>query len=286
MRVSPQPLRVWILILAGILGTAVAGPSRSESKGILRDTHDPIRIVIPPTEEKRHGPVFLIPIDDTAAPATAVTATESAPALKPPVPDKNPGLGLPPPPDLVLPWLTLTSPFSLTPVESLSVQAKTIRDFPKYWAQWEAHEGLDDLRQQLGMPTTSGASMGIRLPGLYAANGKLGLNVAWIGSSLWQAWHKMALEREKQNAFEAKVNGLMGYAQDLGTRKNSGPAISLIVARLDFMKKKVAGKLPTRSERLAFTEPLKAWAVNPVFDSTLLGPSLLNICGLYEEMTN
>jgi hypothetical protein len=176
------------------------------------------------------------------------------------------------------------------------VQRKTVRDFPEYWTRLEALEGVDELRRQLGMapasgaggiPSASGAVTGIGpVPGLAAMDGKLGIDFISLGSAFRQAWNKMNLEKERRNEFQAKVNGLMGYAQDLGTRKNAAPAISLILARLDFMKRKAAGKLPARTERLAFTEPLKAWAVNPVFDSTRLGATLLDICGIYEEMTN
>ena len=68
--------------------------------------------------------------------------------------------------------------------------------------------------------------------------------------------------------------------------KGSAPAISIILARLDFMKRKASGKLPARPDRLIFTEPLKAWAVNPAFDSTRLRQPLLDICRMYEEMVN
>ena len=268
-------------MLFGIMGIAAADPVSEVNQGTLRDTHQRIRYVMPPfPTEISDASILLIPVEDTATPITV------APPLKPPGPEKNLGLSLPSPPELTLPWLTLSSPFSLSPTESLSLEAKTVRDFPKYWVQLETLEGVDDLRRQLGMQTASGAATGIRLPGLGAANGKIGFNALWLGSSFWQAWHKMSLEKQRRSAFEAKVNGLMGYAQDLGTRKNSGPAISLILARLDFMKKKATGKLPSRPERQAFTEPLKAWAANPLFDSTRLGTGLLDICGIYEEMTN
>lgn len=117
------------------------------------------------------------------------------------------------------------------------------------------------------------------------ANGGIGLDFVSLSSPMWRAWQHRDRERSREERFRAKVDGLMGYAQGLGT-KGSGPAISIILARLDFMKRKASGKLPPRPDRMVFTEPLKAWAANPAFDSTRLRQPLLDICRMYEEMLN
>jgi hypothetical protein len=274
-----------------MLGFPLAGPSTAPvPEGSLRDTPRKIRFILPPAPlDFRSGPILLIPPDDSANRAKTLATAPVAPLQLPAAPKFSASL-LPAPPDLAVPSLSLAYPFypySLNPAESISVERKAVRDFPEYWADLEAREGVDELRRQLGMPTAAGARTGIGpVPGLTAMNGSIGVDFISLGSAFRQAWNQMNLEKDRQQLFQAKVSGLIGYAQDLGARKNSGPAISLIVARLDFMKKKAAGKLPIRPERLLFTEPLKAWAVNPVFDSTRLGATLLDVCRMYEEMTN
>jgi len=49
------------------------------------------------------------------------------------------------------------------------------------------------------------------------------------------------------------------------------------------MSEKAGKNPPVRNDRKIFTENLRAWAVHPVFDTTLLGPGLIELCRAYEE---
>lgn len=230
-------------------------------------------------------PIRLIPVEDTLSlrPDAALAAGKA-----PPVTPRIPIPLIPLPADLVNPSLSLAYPFVCSNTESIGAKGsveEAVRDFPAYWAEVEEREGVNELRRQLGLASAKGPMLS-NVPGIRASNGKLGLDLVSLTSPIWQAWKQRDLERTREERFQAKVDGLMGYAHGLGAAKGSAPAISIILARLDFMKRKASGKLPSRPDRLVFTEPLKAWAVNPVFDSTGLRQPLLDICRMYEEMLN
>lgn len=239
-------------------------------------------------------PIRLIPIEDTLEfrPEAAL-----ATAIVPPAAPRMPVALLPLPEDLVNPSLSLAYPFVHSTAKSSGVEGadgsvesaasveKAVRDFPAYWAQVEEREGVNELRRQLGMASAKGPAL-LQVPGIRVMNGRIGLDLVSLSSPIWQAWKHRGLEKTREELFRAKVDGLMGYAYDLGAAQGSAPAISIILARLDFMKRKASGKLPPRPDRLVFTEPLKAWAVNPAFDSTFLRQPLLDICRMYEEMLN
>jgi hypothetical protein len=270
-----------LLAHAGAAPEPEAVPFRMED-----DASQEIRFKLNPVPKDYFSkPIRLIPIDDTLSPRpdAALAATKALPAA--------PGMPtslIPLPADLVNPSLSLAYPFVLSPAESTGAEGsveKAVRDFPAYWAEVEEREGVNELRRQLGMASAAGPMLA-NVPGIRAGNGQIGLDWISLASPVWQAWKRRGLERTREEEFRAKVDGLMGYAQDLGAAKGSAPAISIILARLDFMKRRASGKLPARPERLVFTEPLKAWAVNPVFDSTRLRQPLLEICRMYEEMIN
>jgi hypothetical protein len=280
-----------ILGLAVLLGHAGANP-KSEAVPFRTedDASQEIRFKLDPIPRDYFSkPIRLTPLFDALAPRqdSALAAAKTLPA--------TPGIPFSPtiplPADLVNPSLSLAYPFVLSPAESLGAEGamgameKVVRDFPAYWAEVEEREGVNELRRQLGMASATGPML-VNVPGLRAMNGQIGLDWISLTSPVWEAWKRRGLERTREEEFRAKVDGLMGYAQDLGAAQGSAPAISIILARLDFMKRKASGKLPARPERLVFTEPLKAWAVNPVFDSTRLRQPLLEICRMYEEMIN
>lgn len=152
-------------------------------------------------------------------------------------------------------------------------------DFSEYWAQVEKENGIDDLRRRMGM-----AGVNSNVPSaLPEGTRSSGLNLMGAGVLLYQAWKAHEDKAARERRFRLKVGGLIDLANRLEDRKGASPGINLIVAKLDFMGKRVTGKLPNRPERRRFTENLKAWAVNPVFDSTGLGPALMEVCRLYEE---
>jgi hypothetical protein len=168
--------------------------------------------------------------------------------------------------------------FPIMPLDSLGT-GKRAFDFSEYWSRVERENGIDDLRMQLGM-LQAYSKLPISIPeGARASRADL-LGPALLLYRTWKT-HEEDLERERR--FRLKVDGLIDLAYRLEGRKGASPAVSIIVAKLDFMGKRMAGKLPSRPDRRRFTETLKAWAVNPVFDSTGLGPALMEVCRLYEE---
>ncbi|GEM_PF-3313047 len=114
-------------------------------------------------------------------------------------------------------------------------------------------------------------------------DGVVTTNILGVGVSIFNAWKANEARLAKERGFQLKVFGLIGLAQQMEKEHGSSPGISIVVAKLDFMGKKVKGRLPQRPDRKYFTENLKAWAVNPVFDTTQLGPGLIEVCRLYEE---
>jgi hypothetical protein len=113
--------------------------------------------------------------------------------------------------------------------------------------------------------------------------GTLGLNVIRIGNAIVLAWKENEGRQTKERGFQLKIIGLIGLAQKMEKERGTSPGISIVLAKLDFMGKKVKAKLSPRPDRKLFTDNLKAWAVNPVFDTTQLGPGLIEVCRLYEE---
>ena len=289
-------MKSWFLGLCILQAQAIAAP---EPEGATfrkeDDASQVIRFKLDPLPKDYFSkPIRLFPVDDTLSlrtdTALAVAKTPPLPTLAP-MALKLPLSLIPLPADLAIPSLSLNYPFVHSKAESTGAEGsaamveKAVRDFPAYWAEVEEREGVNDLRRQLGMASAKGPYQ-LKIPGLQARNGELGIDFVSLTSTIWQAWKQHDQERTREERFRAKVDGLMGYAQELGATKGSAPAISIILARLDFMKRKASGKLPARPDRLVFTEPLKAWAVNPVFDSTHLRQPLLDICRMYEEMLN
>jgi hypothetical protein len=294
MTASKRIARSCILGLCILQAHAIAAPiSEDIPFRIEDDASQVIRFKLDPIPKDYFSkPIRLIPIDDSLSlqPDAALAATK-APPLAPDISPKIPLSLIPLPADLYNPSLSLAYPFVHSQAESTGAEGpaatveKAVRDFPAYWAEVEEREGVNELRRQLGMASAKGPAL-LNVPGIQARNGQIGLDFVSLTSPIWEAWKQRDLERTREERFRAKVDGLMGYAQELGAAKGSAPAISIILARLDFMKRKASGKLPARPDRLVFTEPLKAWAVNPVFDSTRLRQPLLDICRMYEEMLN
>ncbi|MEO6094137.1 MAG: hypothetical protein ABIW76_00150 [Fibrobacteria bacterium] len=287
MTASKRISQSCILGLGALLAHVIAAPKTGDvSLRMDDDASQGIRFKLDPIPDDYFSkPIRLIPIDDSLSlrPDAALATVRAAKALP-----EAPKLSIPLPADLANPSLSLAYPFVHTPAESIGMEKfmeKTVRDFPTYWAEVEEREGVNELRRQLGLASAKGP-MQLDLPGLQARNGEIGLDWVSLTSPIWQAWKQRGLDRTREEQFRAKVDGLMAYAHDLGAAKGSAPAISIILARLDFMKRKASGKLPARPDRMVFTEPLRAWAVNPLFDSTRLGQPLLEICRLYEEMIN
>jgi hypothetical protein len=167
--------------------------------------------------------------------------------------------------------------------DSLSPEAKAVAGFPGYWVQVEQAYGIDALRSQLGMNRYGGDKSGSWMVPIVTSDGMVYVNFLGLGSGLYNAWKSAENERTRQERFQSQVRGLMGMTREIQGRKGDSPAISIILAKLDFMGKRVKGGLPRRYDREIFTESLKAWAVNPVFDSTNLGPKLMELCRAYEE---
>ncbi len=280
-------MKIGILAFCILQAHAIAAPeSEAVPFRLEDDASQTIRFKLDPIpKEYFPKPIRLLPIDDTLGirPDAALAAEKAIPEAP-----RIPTPLIPLPADLVNPSLSLAYPFVHAKAESTGAKGPVeiaVRDFPAYWAEVEEREGVNELRRQLGMASAKGPAL-LKIPGIQARNGELGLEFVSLTSSILQAWKRRGLEQTREEQFRAKVDGLMGYAHDLGAAKGSAPAISIILARLDFMKRKVSGKLPPRPDRLVFTEPLKAWAVNPAFDSTHLRQPLLDICRMYEEMLN
>lgn len=289
-------MKSWVLGLCILQAQAIAAP-QPEGASFRKEDDAPqaIRFKLDPLPKDYFSkPIRLIPIDDSLSlrPDTALAIAQAPPIpTLAPIAPRIPASLIPLPADLAIPSLSLAYPFVHSNAESsgadgsVAIEEKVVRDFPAYWAEVEEREGVNELRRQLGMASAKGPYQ-LKLPGIQARNGELGVDIVSLTSTIWQAWKRHDLEQTREERFRAKVDGLMGYAQELGAAKGSAPAISIILARLDFMKRKSSGKLPARPDRLVFTEPLKAWAVNPVFDSTRLRQPLLEICHMYEEMIN
>jgi hypothetical protein len=287
MIASKRIAKSCILSLCVLQARAAAAPKPEGAPfGKEDDAPQVIRFKLDPLPKEYFSkPIRLIPIDDTLGlrPDAALAAAKT-----PPVAPKIPISLIPLPADLANPSLSLAYPFVRSKAESIGGEGpveKAVREFPEYWAEVEEREGVNELRRQLGMASATGPAP-LNIPGFRARDGVLGLDLVSLTSPIWQAWKQRDSERTREAKFRAKVDGLMGYVQDLGAAQGSAPAVSIILARLDFMKRKTSGKLPALPDRLVFTEPLKAWAVNPVFDSTRLRQPLLDICRMYEEMIN
>jgi hypothetical protein len=287
MIVSKRIATSCILGLGALLAQAMSAPKPGTARSGMEDDASPmIRFKLDPLPENYFSePIRLIPPEDSfSLGPDAVLAAKKTPPLAPRMPVSL----IPLPADLANPSLSLAYPFVHPAAESISAESsmeKVARDFPAYWAKVEEREGVNELRRQLGMASAKGPIL-LNVPGIRATDGAIGLDWISLTSPIWQAWKQGSLERSREGEFRAKVDGVMRYARDLGAGKGSAPAISIILARLDFMKRKASGKLPAMPERLIFTEPLKAWAVNPVFDSTRLRQPLLEICRMYEQMIN
>jgi hypothetical protein len=168
--------------------------------------------------------------------------------------------------------------FSFPALDTLGKDPKAF-DFQEYWAQVEKENGIDDLRRRVGMLSTDS-----RVPSAVPeGQGLSSLNLLGSGVLLYRAWKAHDEKAARERRFQMRVGGLIDLASRFEDRQGAAPGISIIVAKLDFMGKRVAGSLPNRQERRMFTENLKAWAVNPVFDTTALGPALMEVCRLYEE---
>lgn len=167
--------------------------------------------------------------------------------------------------------------------DSMDAQQKAIAGFPEFWARVEKENGIDALRRQLGMPMSGGTAANWKAPLAVSGDGLLSLDFLSLGSSVLDAWRTHAEADKKEARFQSQVQSLMELTRELSERKGGSPAISLIQAKLDFMGKRVKGELPKVYDRRIFTENLKAWAVNPLFDSTGLGPRLAELCRIYEE---
>ncbi|MEO7425010.1 MAG: hypothetical protein ABI036_07475 [Fibrobacteria bacterium] len=287
MIVSKRIATSCILGLSALLAQAMAAPKPGTAPSHLEDDASPvIRFKLDPLPENYFSePTRLIPPDDSLSlgPDAALAAIKA-----PPLAPRMPVSLIPLPAELANPSLSLAYPFVLPPVETSSAERsmeKVVSDFPAYWAEVEEREGVNELRRQLGLASAKGPIL-LNVPGLQVTNGKLGVDIISLTLPIWQAWKRGSLERSREEEFRSKVDGVMRYAQEMGAGRGSAPAISIILARLDFMKRKAKGKLPAMPERLVFTEPLKAWAVNPVFDSTRLRQPLLEICRMYEQMVN
>jgi hypothetical protein len=168
--------------------------------------------------------------------------------------------------------------FTFLPLDSQGAVLKAF-DFKGYWAQVEKENGIDDLRRRMGMITSDS-----RVPSAVPeGHGFSGLNLLGGGVLLFQAWKAYDDKATWERRFQLRISGLIDLASRFEDRQGAAPGVSLIVAKLDFMGRRAAGRLPNRQERRMFTENLKAWAANPVFDSTGLGPALMEVCRLYEE---
>ena len=226
------------------------------SVAFAEDAAQPIRIMVDP-----------VPMDSLPPPATA-PHNFAAPTLHNPLADQLP--------------LSLTIMSVYQPPESLGVEAKAVAGFPVFWAKVEKENGIDELRAQLGMGRIDPKGIW-KSPMGATVDGQVYLDFFSIGSSVYNAWRLREESKAKEDRFQAQVQGLMGLTRELSLRKGDSPAISVILAKLDFMGKRVKGELPKRYDRKIFTENLKAWAVNPLFDSTALGPRLIELCRAYEE---
>ena len=221
-------------------------------------------------DERSNDPLpdrFRIPSPDTAAFLSPALGSFDLPMPSP--------LGLrlpdPPPPD-----------------SEQAYRDSVIAAFPEYWARVRAASGMDREFAWRGL----GEPRGMRLAThwmegklLFRPDGTVFLDLAGIGWSLAQAWKARAAEKARADRFQRTANGLIGLAQDLeqGQGKNR-VAVSFIVARLDFMSKRVGeGKLPPRPERDRIASELKAWAGNPEFSDTPLAPRLAQLCSLYVD---
>jgi hypothetical protein len=163
-----------------------------------------------------------------------------------------------------------------------------IAAFPEYWAQVREASGMDREFAWRGL----GEPRGLRLATHRIENkimarpdGSVMLNLAGIGWSLVQAWKEWAAKRERAEHFQRTAEGLIGLAQDLEQAQGKNRlAVSFVVARLGFMAKRVSeSNLPPRPERARIASELQAWAENPEFASTALGPRLAELCSLYVD---
>jgi hypothetical protein len=184
---------------------------------------------------------------------------------------------------LVPPTLWSLRPYSLG--DSLDPMEKAIAGFPEFWAQVERENDIDDLRWQLGMGAGQGAFRpgSGRIPLAVTPSGGIGLEFVSLGSWFYRAWQERKETKAKEERFQSKVRGLIQYTQELRAQKGDSPAISIILAKLHFMGERAGKTLPVRNDRKIFTESLRAWAVHPVFDTTLLGSGLIELCRAYEE---
>jgi hypothetical protein len=181
-------------------------------------------------------------------------------------------------PQLNVPSNTLSLLKDVQASDTMDARQKVFADFPDYWAQLEKENGIDELRGQLGMTPRAQ-----QFANMISYNGMVTTNLLGAGNAIFQAWKANEARVARERSFQTKVSGLIGLAQQMQKTGESSPGISIVVAKLTFMGKKVAGKLPRHPDRKIFTENLKAWAVNPVFDTTQLGPGLIELCRLYED---
>jgi hypothetical protein len=178
------------------------------------------------------------------------------------------------------------SPLPAYPVpDSLTQEQKTIAEFPAYWAQVEAANGINDLRRRLGMPVPGEKPSPFQkwLPALGTIGPSGQLNLYAVAKAIYKEWKDQKTAQEKRQRFQSRARGLMRLTRELGGQREAAPAASMITAKLEFMSERVEGKLPSRYDRELFTESLKGWAENPLLDSTGLSPGLLDICRAYEE---
>jgi hypothetical protein len=163
-----------------------------------------------------------------------------------------------------------------------------IAAFPEYWAQVREASGMDEDFNWRGIIAPRGARLATHWMENkigFRPDGKVELNLAGIAWSLLQAWKERAAARERAERFQRTAEGLIGLATDLEQSQGKNRlAVSFVVARLGFMAKRVSeGKLPPRPERARIASELTAWADNPEFANTALGPRLAQLCSLYVD---
>lgn len=229
------------------------------------DAAEPYRLIPPPPSE--------------ITPSEIKPATADSLGNAPPIfisPQETPRFGSVAVPSLSLALLRVYPlPDSLDPME------KAIAGFPEFWAKLEKENDIDDLRAQLGM----GRGQWYAHIPITSSGGQLNVNLLGAGMSLYGLWRDHRDAKTREERLLGKINGLIAYTRELRQRdrKSEAPALEIILAKLHFMGERVGSSLPKRYDRKVFTENLKAWAVNPAFDTTLLGPGLMELCRVYED---